>query len=347
MERIAKQRGDASVGLLANRSQSTAHRAAPFRLNLLLTALALAATVLQLAVVPIFVLPYSPVLAAVFVVLVALSTPLNRALLHEAIHGRLARGRTWNDRLGRALAVTSGIAFDAIRFGHLAHHQYPRHALDRADVIEPDTNRVVAWLYYYAGLLGLIHVREILAVAVVVLPRRAIIALTDWALAHDESLSALHGHVRRALTRRLWRARTDLILVTLIYAGAFYLYGTDWAVLLAAIAARAVILSVQDNVAHYGTPPVLGAPANNMNASRWFSHLMLNQNLHGIHHARPELPWNKLPEALEGDGKDFAGNYLALALAQFHGPNRRLETTADDVAPMAIIPATNAPAALT
>jgi fatty acid desaturase len=320
---------------------------APFRLNVLLTALALAATVLQFTIVPIFVLPYSPVLAAVFIVLVALSTPLNRALLHEAIHGRLARGRIWNERLGRALAVTSGIAFDAIRFGHLAHHQFPRHGLDRADVIEPGTNRFVAWLSFYAGLLGLIHVREILAVAVVVLPRRAIIALTDWALAHDDSLSVLHGRVRRSLARRLWRARTDLMSVTLIYAGAFYLYGTDWPVLLAAIAARAVILSVQDNVAHYGTPPVLGAPALNMNASRWFSRLMLNQNLHGMHHVRPELPWNKLPEALDANGKDIAGNYLALALAQFHGPKQRIETVTDDVAPTAGMTATNAPAVLT
>jgi fatty acid desaturase len=104
---------------------------APYRINAQLTALALAAVLIQLIVIPLFFLPQTSVLAIVGTLLLSLSTPLNRALLHEAIHGRLMRRRDWNDFLGRALAVTSGMAFDAIRFCHLAHHRFPRHELDR------------------------------------------------------------------------------------------------------------------------------------------------------------------------------------------------------------------------
>ena len=300
---------------------------APYRINVQLTVLALAVGLFQLVVIPLFFLPQAPALASAVVLLLSLATPLNRALLHEAIHGRLARRRNWNDRLGRALAVSSGIAFDAIRFGHLAHHRFPRHALDRADVIEPGENRVAVCVNYYGGLLGGIFLREILASAVMLLPRRAIEFLTDHALQKDDSITVLRGAIRRSLDRRLGRARIDLMFVALIYAGSFYLYGDCWPILLVGIAARALIISLQDNVAHYGTAAVLGTAAHNSYASRWASLFMLNQNLHGVHHDRPELPWNVLPDALESTGNGYAGSYFALLIKQFFGPRRPDATT--------------------
>jgi fatty acid desaturase len=296
--------------------------AAPHRINVQLTVLALAAVLLQLVVVPLYLLPQAPVVAVVAVLLLSLSTPLNRALLHEAIHGRLARRRNWNDILGRSLAVGSGVAFDAMRFGHLAHHRFPRHELDRADVIEPGKSRIVAGLSYYGGLLGWIHLREILASSIMLLPRRAIVFITEQTLPNDDSILVLRGAIRRSLDRRLRRARTDLLFGALVYGSAFYLYGADWPILVLGIAARALIVSLQDNVAHYGTPAVVGAPAHNSRAARWVSLFMLNQNLHGAHHDRPELPWDALPGALEGTGNGYAGSYVVLILRQFLGPRQ-------------------------
>ena len=115
--------------------------APPYRINMLLAAIVLAVGALQLAIVPLTLLPQADQLAIAVVLLLSFTTPLHRALLHEAIHGRLAHRKFWNDRLGRALAIFSGIAFDAIRFGHMSHHRFPRHALDRADVIEHGKSR--------------------------------------------------------------------------------------------------------------------------------------------------------------------------------------------------------------
>jgi fatty acid desaturase len=300
---------------------------APYRTNLQLTIFALAAVLLQLVVVPLFLVPETPVLAVVAVVVLSLSTPLNRALLHEAIHGRLARRRNMNDILGRALSIGSGVGFDAMRFGHLAHHRFPRHELDRADVIKAGRGRFAAFVNFYGGLLGWIHLREILASAAMLLPRRVIILLTEQALPKDDSILVLRGAIRRSLARRLRRARTDLLLIAVIYAGALYLYGSSWPVLVLAVAVRALIVSVQDNVAHYGTPPVIGAPAHNSVASRWLTMFMLNSNLHGVHHDRPELPWNALPQAPEAE-ENLAGNYIALVLRQFQGPRRSFSATA-------------------
>lgn len=308
------ERNEAVTGLETFRIE------APYRVNAWLTSASLIAAIIQLIATPILLLPQEPVLACVIVFLLSLITPVSRALLHEAIHGRLVKPRAWNDRLGRALAITSGIAFDAIRFGHLAHHRFPRHALDRADIIEPGAPRILAGSQFYAGLLGGIYLREVLWTAILLLPRRLIEFLTDNALKNDETMGVLQTAVRRNLDHRLEKCRTDLILVAVLYCGSLYLYGQWWPILILAIGTRALIISLQDNVAHYGTPAEIGAKAHNSHVPRWFGFFILNQNLHGVHHERPEVPWNQLPQTFESLGESYAGGYLPLLFKQFAGP---------------------------
>ena len=302
----------------------------PFRVNLLLTAAALAVAVFQFVVVPVFLLPETDMMsvaaadmvAIAVTVLLSLATPFIRALLHEAIHGRLARTTSWNVRLGRALAICSGIAFDAIRLGHMVHHRFPRHSLDRADVIASGKSRAVVALEFYCGLLGWSYVREILSSMIMLLPRRAITWVADRAMPSDEAVNvSLQGALRRGLDRRLQRIRVDSVFVILVYAGAFYLYGDWWPVLLMAIALRGLVVSLQDNVAHYGTPADVGAPAHNSRTARWVSLFMLNQNLHGVHHDRPDISWNRLPDAFKRADGNYAGGYFSMLLKQFYGPH--------------------------
>lgn len=297
----------------------------PYRLNSVLTATAFATSAIQLIIVPIALMPESGLeagfLAAAITVLLSLTTPFNRALLHEAIHGRMVRRRDWNVWLGRALAICSGISFDAIRLGHMTHHRFPRHALDRVDVIEPGMNRITATVKFYFGLVGWLYVREILSAMMMLLPRRAIYWIASRLLPDDEAMSlTLQGALRRGLDRRLSRIRLDSVLVILVYGVSFYLYGAWWPVLLASMALRGLIVSLQDNVAHYDTPAVIGAPAHNTYASRLAALFMLNSNLHGVHHDRPEVPWNKLPGAFVRAGGNYSGGYFALLMKQFYGP---------------------------
>ena len=301
----------------------------PFRVNLVLTAAAFAVALFQFVVVPVFLLPEvdlvsvaaADMVALAVTVLLSLATPFIRALLHEAIHGRLTRTTIWNVRLGRALAICSGIAFDAIRLGHMVHHRFPRHSLDRADVIVTGKSRVTLAVEFYCGLLGWIYVREILSSMLMLLPRRTIMWVADRAMSSDEAVNALlHGALRRGLDRRLQRIRVDSVLVILVYGGAFYLYGGWWPVLLMAIALRGLVVSLQDNVAHYDTPADVGAPAHNSRTARWASLFMLNQNLHGVHHDRPDVAWNRLPDAFTRADCNYAGGYFSLLMKQFYGP---------------------------
>jgi fatty acid desaturase len=283
----------------------------------------------QFVVVPVFLLPETDLMsieaadlvAIAVTVLLSLTTPFIRALLHEAIHGRLARSKAWNVWLGRALAICAGSAFDAIRLGHMAHHRFPRHALDRADIIEPGKSRVVATVKFYCGLLGWLYVREVLSSLIMLMPRRAIDWVAERAMSPQEAVNvSLHSALQRGLDRQLARIRQDSAIVIVIYAGAFYLYGAWWPVLLGAIALRGLIVSLQDNVAHYDTPAVIGSPAHNSRTARWAALFMLNSNLHGVHHDRPDVPWNRLPRAFVRAGGNYAGGYFALMMKQFYGP---------------------------
>ncbi len=296
--------------------------APPYRTNAWLAAAALALPAATLVLAPLLVLPLSPFAAGLLVAAAALATPFATAVLHEAVHSRLAPG-AWNDRIARILAVGSGVSFDVLRFGHLTHHRFNRHALDRPDVIEPGQNAWRAAAMYYLHLLGGLFLFEVLATLAMLLPRPAIDRLLGLAMSFDDpAIAAMRRAARRGLDRRLARVRLDALGVIAVYAAAFHLYGAWWPMLLMGILLRGLIVSLQDNLPHYGTPPVIGADAHNSSAPRWAQAFMLNQNLHAVHHDRPDLPWDALPAAFGGNASRYTARYVPLMFRQFLGPRR-------------------------
>ncbi len=68
----------------------------------------------------------------------------------------------------------------------------------------------------------------------------------------------------------------------------------------------------QDTFArHDGALPCLAAP---------LAKLLLNFNLHGIHHINLAISWIHLPKAFEVQAGRFQGGYFAAALSQLGGP---------------------------
>jgi fatty acid desaturase len=231
--------------------------------------------------------------------------------------------------MGRALAASFGVAFEVVRFGHLSHHRFNRHALDRPDVLEGD-RPVAARIGFYAGLLGGMYAFELAATLMTLLPRRLLRPLVERLAAGTEpTLVAVRNGVQRAVADvRLSRARVDCAAAALLYGAAIFLYGDAWPLLVAAVGARGMIVSLLDNAAHYGTPAVPGAPVLNLRAPRLLSLLLLNQNLHGIHHRWPGLAWHALPRAFAASGVDYDGSYVRAVLRQLRGP-RQASTTFD------------------
>lgn len=298
-------------------------RVAPYALNLAMTAFAVAMAAAQLWLVPLLLLPQVPAAAIAIVLLVSLATPFHSALIHEAVHGRLARRPALSDGLGRALGICNGVSFDLLRFGHMSHHRYNRHKLDRPDLVEAERVGPVAVAAYYLRLLGGAYLVEVGATLAGFLPRPLIHRVIDRAMAGEEAaMGPVRDAAQRAVSspKRLLRIRADAVMAIVAYGVAFWLYGAWWPLLVAGIAVRGIILSVQDNAPHYGTAPVINAPALNGRMPRWAAPLMLHQNLHAVHHDRPDLPWTALPEAFEAERKRYHGAYPVLMAQQFKGP---------------------------
>ena len=114
--------------------------------------------------------------------------------------------------------------------------------------------------------------------------------------------------------------RRDGALVLLWLGSAYYLYGAHWPLLLGALAARGVLISFLDNVYHYETPVSDVFFAKNLKLAKPLAKLLLNFNLHGIHHINPAISWIDLPRAFEAQAGKYHGSYFATALGQLRGP---------------------------
>jgi len=262
-------------------------------------------------------------LNAALLVAIVVATPLHWGLAHESFHGRLSRDAGRNRAAGRALGWFLFMSWDFIQFGHLLHHKANRHALDRPEVLEPGRPRLAGGLVYFAKLLGGHAVISVLSALGALAPAAVIRRLIER-VGDDPELTRIRSAVLRVLTNAERRARiaTDLLAIALLAAAALWAWGDAWPAFAASLALRWMTLSVLDNAAHYGTAIESGRAARNTRLPAVFQWLVMNQNLHGVHHARPELDWQKLPAAFRGKGAHYSGSWFGQILRQFRGPLR-------------------------
>jgi hypothetical protein len=83
---------------------------------------------------------------------------------------------------------------------------------------------------------------------------------------------------------------------------------------------RGALISVFDNVYHFATPIDRPEYARNLWLPAPLRLLILNMNLHRIHHARPALRWWALPAQFHASRDQYDASLLRTAVAQFTGP---------------------------
>jgi fatty acid desaturase len=86
---------------------------------------------------------------------------------------------------------------------------------------------------------------------------------------------------------------------------------------------RGLIVSFYDSAYHYGTDPHDAAAANNLSVPAFVKPLILNHNMHRVHHRHPLASWASLPDLFAADQDSFAGALFEAGLAQLKGPMRR------------------------
>jgi fatty acid desaturase len=292
-------------------------------LNLALLAIMASLTIGGLVVLPVWLLPIDARWGWLLVP-IALLTNFFWALHHEAIHGGFHENRQRNQQAGRLMAVLLGSSFHLLRFGHLMHHQYNRNPIDRPDVYDPAlTPRLRARVAFLGTLVFGLYFAEIAAPLACCLPRSAIRRIIDRVYRGDDpSLAAIRvAALRQFLDRkRLRLIRTDVVLAWMLIGGSAMAFGTYWPMLAGFLVGRGVMISVFDNVYHFGTPIDRPEFARNLWLPAPLRLLILNMNLHRLHHARPSLPWWELPAQFRAERDRYDAGLLRTALAQFVGP---------------------------
>jgi fatty acid desaturase len=292
-------------------------------LNMVIVLALTAANGVLFIVLPLWLLPASPLFAWLAVPLV-LVTVTHWATIHEAIHGNLHPERPRNDRLGRLLAILFGAPFEVLRFGHLSHHALNGSEPERPDLFDPGSAR--AWLtrpvYYLRLLIGL-YAAELASALACLLPRRLLRPLVRRAFYEgDPAARAMSERAVRQLLEpgRLAATRRDAVLILLLFGGAFWLYGGHWHILALALLGRAFVVSFMDNAPHYGGETDEWSQGYDMKVPDPLGGLILNSNLHGTHHRHPNVPWRALPRVFATEGTAYAGNYLTIPWRQLRGP---------------------------
>ncbi len=246
------------------------------------------------------------------------------ALQHEAIHNLFAADQSANRRAGRLMAILFGSSFRILRFGHLMHHRFNRHPLDRPDCFDPGKGSAfAARCRFFGEIFGGLYVIEVLTPLLYWLPRRFIAPILDRIYAgNDPRLAQLRQLARQSLgaTKAISEIRQDALAVLVLYGVSAALWGNLWWVLAAFLLGRGFLISFLDNIYHFRTPIDRPDFAYNLQLPSALQALILNMNLHRVHHHNMHLPWWRLPAQFADADKVFDKNYGLAALAQLRGP---------------------------
>lgn len=287
-------------------------------LNPVLAVLMVLAQLLQLFVLPLWLLPQDPRWGWLLLPMAALTLPL-WALVHDCFHGSFSPRPQVNGRVGRVLAVGFGAPYQLLRTGHLLHHKYNRGPRDRSEVYDDARG---SWLgmapSYYFRLLGGLYFYELLAVPLLCLPRAWVAGAIRRVSGPDNVVEHMGGMLLRPKVLR--EMRQDALAVMLLLALSAWCYGAHAWMLVLALAGRGLVISMHDNSYHYDTP-LEGAPdALTLRLPALLSPLVLNFNFHDTHHRHPQLGWRELPAAHRRDGGRFDIAFGTALLRQLRGP---------------------------
>jgi fatty acid desaturase len=294
------------------------NRGIPAVINLSLAAFYGAVNLYQFFILPLWLLPAHRAWALTLLPLALLTNPF-WSLIHEAIHDLFHSNRAVNGCAGRVFGIMFGAPFRILRLSHLLHHKLNRLPVEGTEYFDKCTSSKSATApgYYLRILIGL-YLFEVISSLWSFLPRAWLQTVKDRYMTRDGVSGML---MQNCLTGQALREiRVDGLLALAWLGLSFYAYGEQWRILLALVAARGFLISFFDNVYHYETPVADSFYAKNLRLAAPLSKLLLNFNLHGIHHVNPAISWINLAEGFRVQKAQYQGGYFAAAWRQMRGP---------------------------
>ncbi len=300
----------------------------PLTSNFALAGMHIFVNVAQLFILPLYLLPKSMWWSLMTIPIAALNNPF-WALIHEAIHDLFSSSSRINMVAGRLLSVLFGSPFHILRLTHLSHHKFNRSPLEKGtEIYNPkEVSRLKASFMYFFYILCGLYLLEIASTLFFFLPLKIFRKLRQR-LADQGNVQEKWLAKKFTDTRLIREIRIDGMAILLIFSLSAFCYGAHWRLLLSLLLVRTFFISFMDNVYHYGTALNITLSGHNLWLPQFFSTLLLNFNLHRVHHRNPSVPWTKLPEVFAQHSDRFDCNFLTGALNQLHGPVPQLNLAA-------------------
>src|SRR5262245_53270604 len=269
----------------------------PGVLNCFLATLYIAVNLFQFVILPLWLLPANDFWGWTLLPLALLANPF-WSLIHEAIHDLFHPSKAVNGFFGRLLSILFGSPFRILRLSHLLHHKLNRMPVEGTEYYDrgKGTKAAAAPGYFFQILFGL-YLVEVVSPIYFLCPRAWLQGFKDKYLRPQSVSAILMQNWLGAESLR--EIRIDGLLTISWLSLSFYLYGSHLPWLLAALVARGFLISFLDNVYHYETPVSDVFFAKNLRLPVVLTKLLLNFNLHGVHHINPAISWINLPRAFE------------------------------------------------
>ncbi len=235
------------------------------------------------------------------------------SLLHEAVHGVLARQRGLNEALGHLCAAAFPTSLTMQRIAHLGHHQRNRSDRELYDYYLPHESRRLRNVWLYAGnLCGLywfcIPLSNLLFLAAPWLySSRWFVHGVARKLGFEPYVEEIAAHSKG----RLWLE----CLLALGYQSTLWLVlDLNWQGWLLCHGLFALHWSALQYVDHAWSRRHVIEGAWNLKVLPPFRLAALNYHYHLAHHRHPEAPWTYLPRLLrpEDPRPTFWGIYFSL-----------------------------------
>jgi fatty acid desaturase len=293
-------------------------QALPVKANASLAGFHFAVNLFQFLLLPLWLLPMNAFWAWLLLPLAFLNNPF-WSLIHEAIHDLFHPIPRVNVLFGRAAAILFGAPFRVLRLSHLLHHKLNRTPMEATELFDAaKCSRLRASGGYFFQILGGLYLVEVLSAVLFLLPRRWIRAFNArYIKAPSVSAILMQNWTTDDAFREI---RVDGALVLGWFGLSVWAYGRYWPLLAALLAARGLLISFLDNVYHYRTPVNDIFYASNLRLPLPMAGLLLNFNLHGVHHQNPAAPWSRLPFLFREQAEIYHGQYFSAAARQLYGP---------------------------
>lgn len=240
------------------------------------------------------------------IVLTTLAIALYSSLQHEILHGHPFRNRLLNEILVFP-GLTLFIPYLRFRDQHIEHHN-DSHLTDPYD--DPESNYLdpAVWARLPGPVRRILRFNNTLLGRLLVGPAVSMVGFVSG------DMRAIARGDRAALTGWLWHIPSlGLVWIWLTYFAAMPI----WAYILAAYFGLS-ILKIRTFLEHRAYDDVGGRTVI-IEGQCPLSFLFLNNSLHAIHHAKPWVPWYRLPATYRQDRARYAaGNdhYLYRSYAE-------------------------------